>query len=228
MICEFAVLLTVQCLCVAGASGFTGSQGARGERGPAGLFGSRGSVGIQGAVGVTGASGPTGEKGFRGPRGDTGPDGPVGSQGRTGNAGLPGQVGPNGDTGASGQTGAPHDVLLLCTRRFHLSTLFCLSNNWRYTVVVSAARRCVQLILKLLQSDSATLSAVIVISEEVKHMIFLNMLQGTRHECIFYRAMLCIRGTSHDPVSVRLTVCLSVTSRCSIETAERIELLFGM
>jgi len=113
VICEFAVLLTVQCLCVAGASGFTGSQGARGQRGPAGLFGSRGSVGIQGAVGVTGASGPTGEKGFRGPRGDTGPDGPVGSQGRTGNAGLPGQVGPNGDTGASGQTGAPHDVLLL-------------------------------------------------------------------------------------------------------------------
>jgi len=39
----------------------------------------------------------------------------------------------------------------------------------------------------------------------------------------FYRAMLCIRGTSHGPVSVRL----SVTSRCSIETAERIELVFG-
>jgi len=33
----------------------------------------------------------------------------------------------------------------------------------------------------------------------------------------FYRAILCIRGTSHGPVSV----CLSVTSRCSIETAER-------
>ena len=40
----------------------------------------------------------------------------------------------------------------------------------------------------------------------------------------FYRAMLCIRGTSHGPVSV----CLSVTSRCSIETAEQIELVFGM
>ena len=39
---------------------------------------------------------------------------------------------------------------------------------------------------------------------------------------IFYRAMLCIRGTSHGPVSV----CLSVTSRCSIETDERIELGF--
>jgi len=38
----------------------------------------------------------------------------------------------------------------------------------------------------------------------------------------FYSAMLCIRGTSHGPVSV----CPSVTSRCSIETAERIELVF--
>jgi len=38
----------------------------------------------------------------------------------------------------------------------------------------------------------------------------------------FYRAMLCIRGTSHGPVSV----CPSVTSRSSIETAERIELVF--
>jgi len=36
--------------------------------------------------------------------------------------------------------------------------------------------------------------------------------------------MLCIRGTSHSRVSVRL----SVTSRCSIETAERTELVFGM
>ena len=37
--------------------------------------------------------------------------------------------------------------------------------------------------------------------------------------------MLSIRGTSHGPVSV----CprLSVTSRCSIETAERIWLVFG-
>jgi len=43
----------------------------------------------------------------------------------------------------------------------------------------------------------------------------------------FYRAMLSIRGTSHGPVSVRLSVCLSV-SRCSIETDERIELVFGM
>ena len=34
--------------------------------------------------------------------------------------------------------------------------------------------------------------------------------------------MLCIRGTSHRPVSARL----SVTSRCSIETAERIKLGF--
>ena len=40
----------------------------------------------------------------------------------------------------------------------------------------------------------------------------------------FYRAMQSIRGTSHGPVSVRL----SVTSRCSIETAERIELVCGM
>jgi len=40
----------------------------------------------------------------------------------------------------------------------------------------------------------------------------------------FYRAMLCIRGTSHGPVSAGL----SVTSRCSIETDERIELAFGM
>jgi len=37
----------------------------------------------------------------------------------------------------------------------------------------------------------------------------------------FYRAMPCICGTSHGPVSV------SVTSRCSIETAERIRLVFG-
>jgi len=39
------------------------------------------------------------------------------------------------------------------------------------------------------------------------------------------RAMLCIRGTSHG-----LCPCMSVsvTSRCSIETAERTELVFGM
>ena len=62
----------------------------------------------------------------------------------------------------------------------------------------------------------------------------------------FYRAMPCIRGTSHGPVSacvcVRMTytvssgalnstptnhVSVSVTSRCSIETAERIRLVFG-
>ena len=42
----------------------------------------------------------------------------------------------------------------------------------------------------------------------------------------FYHAMLCIHGTSHGPVS--MSVCPSVTSRCSIETAERIELVFGM
>jgi len=36
--------------------------------------------------------------------------------------------------------------------------------------------------------------------------------------------MLSIRGTSHGLVSVRP----SVTSRSSIETAERIELVFGM
>jgi len=54
-------------------------------------------------------------------------------------------------------------------------------------------------------------------------------MQFDEHLCdilaLFYRAMLCIRGTSHGPVSV----CLSVTSRCSIETAERkrIELGFG-
>jgi len=39
----------------------------------------------------------------------------------------------------------------------------------------------------------------------------------------FYRAMLSIRGTSHGPVSVRL----SVTSRCSIEMVERIELVLA-
>jgi len=39
----------------------------------------------------------------------------------------------------------------------------------------------------------------------------------------FYRAMLCIRGTSHGPVSVSM----SVTSRCSVETAERIELVLA-
>ena len=38
----------------------------------------------------------------------------------------------------------------------------------------------------------------------------------------FYRAMLCIRGTSHGPMSV------SGTSRCSVKTAKRIELVFGM
>jgi len=38
----------------------------------------------------------------------------------------------------------------------------------------------------------------------------------------FYRAMLCIRGTSYEPVSV------SVCHKCSIETVERIELVFGM
>ena len=38
----------------------------------------------------------------------------------------------------------------------------------------------------------------------------------------FYRAIKCIRGTSHGPVS------MSVTGRCSIETVERIELVFGM
>jgi len=40
----------------------------------------------------------------------------------------------------------------------------------------------------------------------------------------FYRAMLSIYSTSHGPVSVRL----SVTSRCFIEMAERIELVFGV
>ena len=41
----------------------------------------------------------------------------------------------------------------------------------------------------------------------------------------FYRAMPCIRGTSHGPVSV--CVRPSVTSRCSIETNERIELVLA-
>ena len=44
----------------------------------------------------------------------------------------------------------------------------------------------------------------------------------------FYRAMLSIRGTSHGPVSVCPSVCLFITSRCSVETAERNELGFGM
>jgi len=35
-------------------------------------------------------------------------------------------------------------------------------------------------------------------------------------------------ATSHDPVSVCLCLCLSVTSRRSIEMAERIELVFRM
>jgi len=43
----------------------------------------------------------------------------------------------------------------------------------------------------------------------------------------FYRAMLCIRGTSPGPVSIGPSVCPSVTSRYSIETVERIELVFG-
>ena len=49
--------------------------------------------------------------------------------------------------------------------------------------------------------------------------------QCDAHASHFYRAMLCIRGTGHGPVSVRL--CPSVTSRCSIETAERIELVLA-
>jgi len=44
----------------------------------------------------------------------------------------------------------------------------------------------------------------------------------------FYRAMLCIRGTSHGPLRLYLSLCPSVTSRCSMETDERIELGFGM
>ena len=44
-------------------------------------------------------------------------------------------------------------------------------------------------------------------------------------QCVisFYHAMICIRSTSHGPVSVRL----SVTSWCSFETAERIELVLA-
>jgi len=42
----------------------------------------------------------------------------------------------------------------------------------------------------------------------------------------FYHTMLCIHGTSHGPVSI--SVCPSVTSWCFAETAERIELVFGM
>jgi len=43
---------------------------------------------------------------------------------------------------------------------------------------------------------------------------------------VYYRATLCIRGTSHRPVSVSVSVRVSVTSRCSIETTERIELVW--
>jgi len=48
------------------------------------------------------------------------------------------------------------------------------------------------------------------------------------HFIYYYRAMLCIRGTSHGSVSVCVCVRPSVTSWCSIETAERIELVFGV
>jgi len=55
--------------------------------------------------------------------------------------------------------------------------------------------------------------------------ITLTTVERVVDECTnFYRAMLSIRSTSHGPVSVRP----SVTSRCSIETVERIEPVFGM
>ena len=58
----------------------------------------------------------------------------------------------------------------------------------------------------------------------VFHAIILNKILYTISAWYgFYRTMLCIRSTSHGPVSVRL----SVTSRCSIETAERIELVLA-
>jgi len=63
---------------------------------------------------------------------------------------------------------------------------------------------------------------------QLGHMQVCTLLQTDNHDATpplsFYRAMLSIRGTSHGPVSVHL----SVTSRCSIESDERIELVFGM
>jgi len=38
---------------------------------------------------------------------------------------------------------------------------------------------------------------------------------------------VCWRGISYDRASARLSVCLSVTSRYCIETAKRLELVFG-
>ena len=64
---------------------------------------------------------------------------------------------------------------------------------------------------------------------ELTNVLLDSSTDSCRKEChspyaSFYHAVLCIRGTSHGPVSA----CLSVTSRCSIETDERIELVFGM
>jgi len=51
--------------------------------------------------------------------------------------------------------------------------------------------------------------------------------RGSTDLFCFYRAMLCIRG-SKPWACVCPSVYLAVTSRCSIETAERIELVYGM
>jgi len=55
-------------------------------------------------------------------------------------------------------------------------------------------------------------------------ILMYNCGLTVRNKRICYVVMLYIRGTSHGPVSVSL----SVTSQCSIETAERIELVFDI
>jgi len=56
-------------------------------------------------------------------------------------------------------------------------------------------------------------------------------MRAMRPEIQFTRVGVCLAEFDNDRVnvpSVRLCLCPSVTSRCSIETAERIELVFGI
>ena len=55
-----------------------------------------------------------------------------------------------------------------------------------------------------------------------------QMLFYPRDARLCYARRYASVATSHDPVSVCLCLCLSVTSRCSIEMAERIEVVFRM